>query len=144
MVSKDTCVNEKNMTFCIGYFPVQKTKETSRCPCRAFVRHFRVSFFIGQIMSNLVIHVKSCDSCQIILFMSNHVFPIKSCHSYQIMSFMSNHVIHVKSCHSCQIVSFMSNKVGVVGSKSAFKAFGGQLCCRPKAKRSEFKFLTNK
>jgi hypothetical protein len=59
-------------------------------------------------MSNHVIHVKSCHSCQIMSFMSNHVIHVKSC---QIMSFMSNHVIHVKSCHSCQIMSFMSKHV---------------------------------
>jgi hypothetical protein len=27
-------------------------------------------------------------------FMSNHVIHVKSCHSCQIMSFMSNHAIH--------------------------------------------------
>jgi hypothetical protein len=42
-------------------------------------------------MSNHVIHVKSCHSCQIMSFMSNHVIHVKSC---QIMSFMSNHAIH--------------------------------------------------
>jgi hypothetical protein len=41
------------------------SKETSRCPKRAFVCHFRVSFVIGQIMSNHVLHVQSCHSCQI-------------------------------------------------------------------------------
>jgi hypothetical protein len=62
-------------------------------------------------MSNHVIHVKSCHSCQIMSFMSNHVIHVKSCHSCQIMSFMSNHANHVKSCHSCQIMSFMKNHV---------------------------------
>jgi hypothetical protein len=83
---------------------------TSRCPYRAFVRYFRVSFVSGQIVSNHDFHVKSWYSCQIMIFMifmSNHVFMsnydihVKSRHSCQIMSFISNHVIHVKSCHSC-------------------------------------------
>jgi hypothetical protein len=81
-------------------------------------------------MSNHVIHVKSCHSCQIMSFMSNHVIHVKSCHSChssqimsfisnhvihlkssQIMSFISNHVMHLKSCHASQIMSFMSNHV---------------------------------
>jgi hypothetical protein len=57
-------------------------------------------------MSNHVIHVKSCYSCQIVFFMSNHAVHVKSCSSCQIMQFMSNHVIHVNLCHSCQIMSF--------------------------------------
>jgi hypothetical protein len=40
-------------------------------------------------MSNQVIHVKLCHSCQI---MSNHVIHVKSCHSCQNMS---NHVSHL-------------------------------------------------
>jgi hypothetical protein len=37
---------------------------TSRHLYRAFVRHFRVILVIGQIVSNHVIHVKSCHSCR--------------------------------------------------------------------------------
>jgi hypothetical protein len=75
---------------------------------------------IMSFMSNHVIQVKSCRSCQIMSFMSNHVLHVKSCHSCQIMSFMSNHVIHVKSCRSCQIMSFMSNHVIRVKSCQSF------------------------
>jgi hypothetical protein len=68
--------------------------------------------------------------------MSNHVIHVKSCHSCQIMSFMSNHVILVKSCHSCQIMSFMAviwafsgqafNKVGREGEGGGGRR--GQIC----------------
>jgi hypothetical protein len=82
-------------------------------------------------ISNHVIHIKSCHSCQIMSFMSNYiiyVIYVKSCQSCQIMSFMSNHVIHVKSCHSCQIMSFMSNHGIHVKSCQPFVilAFSGQ------------------
>jgi hypothetical protein len=71
-------------------------------------------------MSNYVIYVKSCHSCQIMSFMSNHVIRVKSCHSCQIMSLMSNHVIHIKSCHSCEIMSFMSKRAIHVKSCKSF------------------------
>jgi hypothetical protein len=49
---------------------------------------------------------------------------------------MSNHVvIHVFYVHwSLCVIEGIFNKEGWGGSKSAFKAFGRQLCCRPKAK----------
>jgi hypothetical protein len=55
---------------------------------------------------------------------------------------MSNHVIHVAihviiHGHWSSKVEGIFNKVGwegVAGLKSAFKAFDGTLCCRPKAK----------
>jgi hypothetical protein len=56
--------------------------------------------------------------------MSNHVIHVKSCHSCQIMSFMSNHVIHFKSCHSCQIMSFMSNHAIHDFSRNSVKSGG--------------------
>jgi hypothetical protein len=133
------------------------TVNTSRCPYCAFGRRFRVSFVLGQIMSNHVSHVKSCYSCQIMLFLPNRVIYVKSCNSFQIMLFMSNIVIHVKSCHSSHhscslfikcVIGGVFNKVGwkwVGGhgvSKSAFKAFGGQLCCRPKTKKNTGHTLT--
>jgi hypothetical protein len=53
-------------------------KKQYGAPNRAFGRHFRVSIVIGQLMSfmpNHVIHVKSCNSCQIMLpFMSSFMF----------------------------------------------------------------------
>jgi hypothetical protein len=62
----------------------------------AFSLHFGVSFVTGQIMSNPVIHVKSCHSCQIMSLMSNHVVHVKSCHS-------CCHSCH-PLCHSCLLV----------------------------------------
>jgi hypothetical protein len=158
----------RNCTILLSFSKSVNHHLTSRCPYRAFGRHFSVSFVIGQIMSNHVIHVKSCYSCQIMLFllnrvfMSNHAVHVKSCHSCQFMPFMSNHVIqetnqviqvvihviHV-AIHVIHIIihvhqmcyrrHFQKSRVGGWGgvSKSAFKAFGRQLCCRPKAKKGK-------
>jgi hypothetical protein len=97
-------------------------------------------------MSNLVIYVKSCYSCQIMSFASNH----------QIMPFMLNHAIHVKSCDSCHhswhscrhschhssllviksVIRGIFNKDWLDGSKNAFKAFGWQFCKKSSAPHS--------
>jgi hypothetical protein len=82
------------------------------------------------LMSNHVLHVKSCYSYQIMLFMSNHVIHVKSCHSCQIMKFMSNLVIHVKSCYSCQIMSlFMSNNVIIHVKSCHHSCHSCHTCC---------------
>jgi hypothetical protein len=60
------------------------------------------------VLESVLFWVKSC---QIMLVMSNHVIHVKSCYSCQIALFVSNHVIHFKSCYSCQIILFMSNQV---------------------------------
>jgi hypothetical protein len=52
--------------------------KTSRCPYRAFGCHLRVILVFAilcrasQIMLNHVIHVRSCNSCQIMEFISDH------------------------------------------------------------------------
>jgi hypothetical protein len=85
-------------------------------------------------MTNHVVDVKSCHSCQIVLFcqiksfVSNHVIHVKSCHSCQIMSFMSNHVILVKSCHSYQIMSIMSVIWAFTGQAFTKVGRGSQIC----------------
>jgi hypothetical protein len=86
-------VKDYKATKC-NYVFQSMAKLTSRCPYRAFGRHFRVSFVM----------VKSCP---IMLLMSNHVIDVKSCYSCKFMFFMSNHVIHVKSSYLCQIMSFI-------------------------------------
>jgi hypothetical protein len=135
-------------------------------------------------LGSFFLFVKSCYSCQIMLFMSNLVIHVKSCYSCQILSFISQFMslifnkkndAQLSHCHAVAVtlsnmsnfvfvsshVSWVSlctvgcligpyfNKVrcgGVGGSKGAFEAFGGQLCCRPKAKtmiKSKYKlFLT--
>jgi hypothetical protein len=50
--------------------------KTSRCLYRAFGHHFRVWFFIGQVMSKHFIYVKSCHSCQIMSYHVIHVIHV--------------------------------------------------------------------
>jgi hypothetical protein len=59
--------------------------------------------------------------------MSNHVIHLKSCHSCQIMSFMSNPVIHVKSCHSWLFQKFSKVGRGGTGVKYVFLSLRRQL-----------------
>jgi hypothetical protein len=64
---------------------------TSRGPYRSFGHHFRVSFVIGEIMSDYVIF------CQLMLFMSNHGILVKSCRHSRRSACQSCH-------HSCLLV----------------------------------------
>jgi alpha-galactosidase/6-phospho-beta-glucosidase family protein len=81
------------------------------------------------ILSNQVICVKSCHSCQIMSFMSNHVIHVKSCHSCQIMSFMSNHFIYVKSCHCNRVRDRYEDKVERTLAQTTHSSrCGCQLC----------------